>query len=95
MVDDHFVWEAPWAAEVLNVRAWRRDGTGATINMRKNLTSEHLSSDLSLPAPLTVYDGGTVQNQVYSAGDIMEVRIKSVAGSPKEIAIWAYVKRTG
>lgn len=94
-VDDAIVWEAPWAAEVLNVRALRRDGTGATINMRKNFTSEHLSSDLSLVSALTTYDGGTVQNATYAQGDMMEVRIKSVAGAPSEIAIWAWVRRTG
>lgn len=93
-VSDIVVWEAPYNATVTAVRAVRKGGTGATINMRRNYTDEHLSGDLSLVAAGTTYDGGAVQNTAYAAGDIMEARIKSVAGSPTEIAIWARVERT-
>jgi len=91
---DVVVWEAPFNATVTAVRATRKGGTGATINMRKNYASEHLATDLSLPAASTTYDGGAVQNASYAAGDVMEARIKSVAGGPTEIAIWARVQRT-
>ena len=94
-IDDAICFIAPYACDVLAVKAVRRDGTGATINMRKNFTSEHLSSDLSLPAVDTLYDGGAVQNVSYAIGDIMEARVKSVAGTPTHLSIVAYVRRTG
>ena len=94
-VDDAIVFIAPYACDVINVKGIRRDGTGATVNMRKNFTSEHLASDLSLPAVDTLYDGGAVQNVSYAEGDIMDARVKSVAGTPTHIAIVAYVRRTG
>jgi len=95
LVDDCQVFEAPWPCEVTNVRSRRKGGTGATVNMMKNGSLEHLAADLSLVAAGTTYDGGAVQNQAYVAGDFMEMRVKSVAGAPTEIAVWAYVKRTG
>jgi|GEM_PF-2819157 len=92
--DQAICFVAPWACEVINVKALRRDGTGATVNMRKNFTSNHLSSDLSLAAVDTLYDGGTIQNASYSAGDIMEAMVQTATGSPTHMTILAYVRRT-
>jgi hypothetical protein len=94
LVDDAICFIAPYACDVIAVKGIRRDGTGATINMRRNFTSEHLASDLSLPGVDTLYDGGAVQNVSYAVGDIMEARVKSVAGSPTHLSIVAYVRRT-
>ena len=95
LVDDAICFIAPYACDVISVKAIRRDGTGATVNMRRNFTSEHLSSDLSVVAVDTLYDGGAIQNASYAINDIMEARVKSVAGSPTHMSIVAYVRRTG
>jgi len=91
---DVLVWEAPFSCEVVAVRAQRVGGTGATVNVRKNGTLEHLASDLSLVSAGSWLDGGVVQNEAYNAGDSMEVRLKSVAGSPAQVAILAQLQRT-
>lgn len=80
-------WRADAEAQVLAVRGYRVGGTGATINARKNGTDEHLSSDLSLTSPNTWMTDTTIQNAVYAAGDSLELRIKSVSGSPTEVAV--------
>jgi len=91
---DVIVWEAPYAATVIAVRGIRiNGGTGATVNARRNFTSEHLASDLSLPTQGTVYDGGAVQNAAYSAGDILEARIKSVSGGNCDISVLIRLRR--
>jgi hypothetical protein len=92
---DVLVWEAPFPCDVVAVRARREGGTGATVNMRKNGTLEHLASDLSLTTASVWTDGGSVQNAGYVAGDSMEVRIKSAAGSPTQVAVLARLRRTG
>jgi hypothetical protein len=89
---DAVVWEAPFAATLLAVRGVRVGGTAATVNARKNFTSEHLASDLSLPAAQTVYDGGAVQNASYAAGDILEARVKSVSG-PSDVTVIIRIRR--
>lgn len=91
---DYIVWEAPYPATVLAVRAVRvNGGTGATVNAQRNFTSEHLAGDLSLPVQGTVYDGGAVQNTAYVAGDILEARIKSVSGGPSDISVFIRLRR--
>lgn len=81
------VWYAPYACTVQNVRGYRVGGTGATINARKNGSSNHLSSAKSLTSANTWMDGGAVQNTAYSAGDKMEIMLVSVTASPTQIAI--------
>lgn len=81
------VWRAPFACTVTAVKGYRVGGTGATVNARKNGSSTHLSSDLSLSSADTWLDGGSVQNTSYSAGDAMEIMIASVAGAPTQVAI--------
>jgi hypothetical protein len=84
---NYIVWRAPFACTVTNVRGYRVGGTGATINARKNGSSNHLSSALSLTSADTWQDGGGVQNTSYSAGDKLEIMVVSVTGSPTQIAI--------
>jgi hypothetical protein len=72
---------------VTAVKGYRVGGTGATINARKNGTSTHLASNLSLASADIWTDGGSVQNASYAAGDKMEIMIVSVSGSPTQIAI--------
>jgi hypothetical protein len=91
---DAVVWEAPYPCTVIAVRGLRvNGGTGATVNARRNFTSEHLASDLSLPTTGTVYDGGTPQNTAYVAGDILEARIKSVSGGSCDITVLIRLRR--
>jgi hypothetical protein len=82
-----YVWRAPYACSVTNVRGIRRGGTGATINARRNGSSNHLASALSVTSVDTWMDGGTVQNTAYAAGDILEIMVVTVAGSPTEVGI--------
>lgn len=80
-------WRVPFACTVTNVRGYRVDGTGATINARKNGSLNHLSSALSLTSADTWMDGGAVQNTAYAAGDSMEIMLVSIAGTPTQIVI--------
>lgn len=82
-----YVWRAPFACTVTNVRGIRRGGTGATINARRNGTSTHLASALSLTSADTWMDGGSVQNTAYAVGDSLEIMVVSVSGSPTEVGI--------
>jgi hypothetical protein len=84
---DVYIWRAPYACTVTAVKGFRSGGTGATINARRNGTSEHLAADLSLTANQTWTDGGSVQNTAYAAGDYMEIRVKSATGSPAQVVI--------
>ena len=81
------VWRAPFACTVTAVKGYRVGGTGATVNARKNGSSNHLASALSLTSADTWMDGGSVQNTAYAAGDKMEIMIVTVAGSPTQVAV--------
>ena len=81
------VWRAPFACTVQNIRGYRVAGTGATINARRNGASNHLAAALSLTSADTYLDGGAVQNTAYIAGDVLEVMIVTVAGSPTTVMI--------
>lgn len=87
-------WYAPFACTVTNVRGYRVGGTGATINARKNGSSNHLASALSLTSADAWMDGGTVQNTSLAAGDKLEIMVASVAGAPTQIAIQVDLTRT-
>lgn len=80
-------WQALFPCTVMGLRAYRVDGTGATVNARKNGTSNHLASDLSLTSADTWMDAGAVQNQGYAIGDKLEIMVVSVAGTPTQVAI--------
>jgi hypothetical protein len=86
-------WRAPYACTVLNVRGYRSGGTGATINARKNGTSTHLASDLSLTSDVTWMDGGAVQNATYAAGDSLELLLQSVTGLPAQVVVQVDFRR--
>ncbi len=88
------VWYVPFACTVTNVRGYRVGGTGATINARKNGSSNHLASALSLTSADAWMDGGSVQNTAYVATDKLEIMVVSVAGSPTQIAVQVDLTRT-
>lgn len=90
---DVTIWRAPYACTVTAVKGYRVGGTGAAINARKNGTSSHLASDLSLTSAATWQDGGSVQNTAYAAGDSLEIRLISIAGSPTLITIQVELTR--
>jgi len=72
---------------ITNVRGCRVGGTGATVNSRIAGSSTNLSSDLSLTSANTWMDGGAVQNINVNTGDMLEIMLVSVTGSPTQIAI--------
>ncbi len=78
---DITIWRAPYACTVTAVKGYRVGGTGAALNARRNGSSSHLASDLSLTSAATWTDGGSVQNTAYAAGDSLELRLISIAGS--------------
>ena len=81
------VWRAPFACTVTAVKGYRVGGTGATINARRNGTSNHLASDLSLSSADTWTDGGSVQNTAYAAGDKLEIMVVSTTGTVTQLGI--------
>jgi hypothetical protein len=81
------VWRAPYNCTLTNVRGYRVEGTGATINARLNGASNHLAAALSLTNADEWMDGGAVQNTAYVAGDKLEIMVVTVAGSPTQVAI--------
>jgi len=91
---NYMVWRAPFACEVLNVRGWRAGGSGATVNARRNGSSTHLASNLSLVAASTWYDGGAVQNITYATGDTLEIMVVTATGSPTQIVVQVDFRRT-
>lgn len=80
-------WRAPYGGTVTNVRGYRVGGTGATINARRNGTSNHLASALSLTSADTWQDGGAVQNVSYAVGEKMEIMLVSITGSPTQVSV--------
>ena len=80
-------WRAPMACTVTNVRGYRKGGTGAQINARRNGADDHLSSHLSVSTCDTWLDGGSVQNTSISIGDKLEIAIISTSGSPTQVAV--------
>jgi hypothetical protein len=86
--NDIIVWRAPYPCVVTAVKGYRIGGNGATINARRNATSEHLASDLSVTPTDTWVDGGVVQNTSYASGDKLEIRIKSLTPpNPSQVAV--------
>ena len=81
------VWYATYNSTVTNIRGYRVGGTTADVNARKNGSSTHLASNLTLSSANTWMDGGTVQNESYAIGDKMEIMIVSPSGSPTQIAV--------
>lgn len=81
------MWYAPFACTVTNVRGYRVGGTGATVNARRNGTSNHLASALSLTGTDAWSDGGAVQNTAYASGDKLEIIVVSVTGTVTQLGI--------
>jgi len=80
-------WQAPYACTVLAVKGYRVGGTGATVNARRNGSSNHLSSNLSITSADTWIDGGAVQNASYALGDKLEIMIVTVTASPTQVGV--------
>jgi len=80
-------WYAPFACTVLAVKGYRVGGTGATVNARKNGSSNHLSSNLSITSADTWTDGGAVQNVSYAVGDKLEIMVVTVIASPTQVGV--------
>jgi hypothetical protein len=81
------VMRVPIVCTVTNVRGYRIGGSGATINARRNGSSNHLASNLSLTSANAWMDGGAVQNTAYAVGDKLEIMIVTVSGSPTQVAV--------
>ena len=81
------VWRAPFACTVVAVKGYRVGGTSASINARKNGSSNHLASAKSLTSANTWMDGGAVQNTAYAIGDKLEIMLTAVGGDPTQIGV--------
>ncbi len=81
------VWRAPFAAQLSGLRAYRVDGTGATVNARKNGVANHLAVDLSVSVVGAWIDGGSLQDASYAAGDTLEVIFTGVTGGPSQLIV--------
>jgi hypothetical protein len=88
------VWRAPFPCTVTNVRGYRNGGTGATVNGRKNGSSNFLGSALSLTSADTWMDGGTIASPSIAAGDNIELMWVSFAGTPTYVTIQLDITRT-
>lgn len=80
-------WRAPFACTVVAVKGYRVGGSSCTVNARKNGSSNHLSSAISLSTADTWTDGGAVQNAAYAVGDKLEIMLVLVSGSPSQLAV--------
>lgn len=91
---NYIVWQAPYACTVLAVKGYRVGGGSATINARKNGSSQHLGTSLTISAPDVWEDGGTVQNTGYVVGDKLEIQIISLSAPlPTQVAIQVDLQR--
>ena len=81
------VWRTPFACVVKYVKGYRIDGTGATVNARKNGTLNLLASALSLTSTDEWMDGGVVQNENFVVGDKLEIMIVGTIDVVTQLAI--------
>jgi microcystin-dependent protein len=79
-----FIWVAAFSCKILALRARRTGGTGAVVNVLINGVSHALTSNLSLTT--TSFQTGTANGVVnLVAGDVVELEIVSVTGSPTRL----------
>jgi len=71
------------------IYCWREGGTGATVNVRKNGSSDLRSTDLSVASASTWTAFGTLQNNTLVANDYLEVEVASVTGTVTLLS-WAF-----
>ena len=88
------LWQAPFGCTVTNVRGFRVGGTGATVNARKNQTSNLLAADLSLTSASLWMDAGAVQNATFVAGDSLEILLTGITGAVTQVVILVWFTRT-
>ena len=80
------VWQALFPCTVTNVRGYTADATGTVVNALHGALPL-LVSNLTLSSAGVWIDGGSVQNAIFSAGDVLYLQIVSVGGNPSQIAI--------
>lgn len=80
----YYLWVAAFACDILRVRAYRTGGTGATVNVKVN-GAYALSVDLSLPLATTWTSVLADLNVAVVEGDVVELYVASVTGSPTEV----------
>jgi hypothetical protein len=83
---DVVVWTAPYACTVTSVRGYRRGGSAASVNARRN-ASQLLAADLSIPTEDTWAVNSSPQNADVAEGDTIEIQLVSVTGSVTDIAV--------
>lgn len=76
-----------YSVEVFQVAAIRPDGTGATVQVRKNGSTAHLGSALSLTSSGTIFADSSITGGQYALGDWMEVELVSVSGAPSYVTV--------
>lgn len=81
------IWRAPFSCTVTAVKGFASGATGTTVNARRNATSLHLASDLTIGSADTWLDGGAVQNTAYVSGDEMEIMLTGIGGTPTQVAV--------
>jgi len=88
---DLVVWRAPYTCTVTALRGYRVGGTGATVNAIRRTaagTNSDLSaSNLSLTAADQWMAAGSVQNTAFAAGDALIISVRTVSGTPTQVAI--------
>lgn len=83
----YIVWRCTEACTATAVRGYRKGGTGATVNARKNNTDNLLAVALSITSADTWISNTVLQNASFVVGDELEIMIVTVAGDPTEVAV--------
>ncbi len=86
-------WRAPFACTIIGAHAFRNGGTGATVNA-KNAANDIRSADLSLTSADTWTDFGALQNTAVASGAGVFFAVRSVTGSPIQIAFCIQFRRS-
>jgi hypothetical protein len=76
-------------ATVTAIRIKVPDGTSATVNVRKNGTTNLISADQTVAAATTytTVPGGLLQNTTLAANDYLEILLTAVTGAVTEVAV--------
>lgn len=80
-------WRAPFNCMVIGLHGYVVSSNGSTINARKNGSSNHLGSNLSLTATDSwISATAAITNSSYSVGDKLEMMLTSISGAPTQLA---------
>lgn len=80
------VYRATRAGTITGVFGYRQGGTAVTVNATKN-GADLLTTNLSLSTDSTWLAGAPLQNTTVAVGDSLAVAIRSIGGTPAEVAI--------